>query len=103
MKRGSHDVLIQNLRARCIRGFFSDGFRLSGDGNCLGRAARVYREDTMIVMELQYDAHSRTFRPLDNDAAGIFEDGKLYLTVISDSGEVHFEPIDFRHTHIAHA
>ena len=48
----------------------------------------------MIVLELQYDAHSRTFRPLDNDAAGIFEDGKLYLTVISDSGEVHFEPID---------
>jgi hypothetical protein len=63
----------------------------------------MFREVAMVVMELQYDAYTRTFRPLDSESAGIFEDGKLYLAAVSESGEVHMEPIDFRYTTVAHA
>jgi hypothetical protein len=37
----------------------------------------------MIVIELQYDAHNRSFTSLDNGAADLFEDGELYLARIA--------------------
>jgi hypothetical protein len=57
----------------------------------------------MIVTELQYDAFSGTFRPLDQGAPVRFQDGELYFAIISDSGEVQMEPFDFRLTPVAHA
>ncbi|HYR92001.1 MAG TPA: hypothetical protein VE422_48595 [Terriglobia bacterium] len=57
----------------------------------------------MIVIELQYDAYNRTFKPLDSEAGGIFEHSGVYLAVIPDPGtEPHFESIDLR-AGIAHA
>jgi hypothetical protein len=58
----------------------------------------------MIVMELQYDAVSRTFLPLDQEAGRMFTHGELFLAIISESGnDVHLEPVDFSRVSIANA
>jgi len=58
----------------------------------------------MVVIELQYDAFSRSFTPLDKGTADLFDDGELYLVTISPSGlETDLEILDLRNFKIAHA
>jgi hypothetical protein len=40
----------------------------------------------MVVIELQYDARSRTFTAVDDETVDLFEDGELYVVAISPSG-----------------
>ena len=58
----------------------------------------------MIMIELQYDAYTRTFKPLDSEAGELFEHSGVYLAIIPDSGaEPYIETIDLRRAGIAHA
>jgi|RhiMetdeSRZDD1v2_1073273.scaffolds.fasta_scaffold147278_3 hypothetical protein len=58
----------------------------------------------MIVIELQYDAYNRTFKPVDTETAGFFEHSEVYLVAISDSGaDSQAERLDLRRVPIAHA
>jgi len=61
-------------------------------------------EQTMVVIELQYDAFSRSFTALNSGAADLFEDGQLYLVSVLPSGfEADVEVLDLRNVKVAHA
>jgi hypothetical protein len=106
--RIGHDLFIGSLCARRSHCFLRGGLYISDHGGSLGGPASIsthfFREVTMIVMELQYDAVSRTFLPLDQEAGRMFTHGELFLAIISESGnDVYLEPVDFNHASVAHA
>jgi hypothetical protein len=68
------------------------------------RALTDVKEQTMVVIELQYDALSRTFTALDDRTVDFFKDGQLYVVAISPSGlDSDIEFLDLRNVPIAHA
>jgi hypothetical protein len=61
-------------------------------------------EASVIMIELRYDENTRTFKLLNPEAAEMFDDGQMYVVVVSESGfEAFAEPIDLRIANIAHA
>lgn len=105
---GGNDVLGDSLRTHNSFYFCGDGHFVSGNRNhfvaCSRFSARPRMEASVIMIELRYDENTRTFKLLNPEAAEMFDDGQMYVVVVSESGfEAFAEPIDLRIANIAHA